>query len=113
MTVERPVMLEKQRPVDFGPGFYTTTHREQAEEFARSVVNRRKFPRPGIPTLNIYEFDDDAWNSLEVKDFKGVNEEWLDFVTAHRLCKYTGKQYDVVIGPIANDNVFRTLQLYD
>ena len=38
--------------------------------------------------------------------------EWLDFTRQNRLLMYGGKQYDIVIGPVANDDVYPTLQLY-
>lgn len=49
-----PMLVESNRLLDFGPGFYTTTNREQAIRFARSVVAKRG----GFPMLNIYEFDE-------------------------------------------------------
>jgi hypothetical protein len=44
--------------------------------------------------------------------FNSINGEWLDFVAAHRTGTYRGKQYDVVIGPVADDKVIRTVNLY-
>lgn len=36
----------------------------------------------------------------------------MDFVSAHRNGTYAGEQYDVIIGAVANDDVYRTLQIY-
>ena len=47
-----------------------------------------------------------------VKRFSAPDEEWLDFVSAHRNGSYEGEKYDVIIGAVANDDVYRTLQVY-
>ena len=62
--------------------------------------------------MNIYEFDDNAHADLIVKRFSAPDEEWLDFVSAHRNGSYEGEKYDVIIGAVANDDVYRTLQVY-
>ena len=49
---------------------------------------------------------------LDVLHFDYANEEWLDFVFLNRAGKYTGKQYDCIIGPVADDDVYRTFALY-
>ncbi len=41
--VEAPVIFEKQRLLDFGKGFYTTTNRKQAERWAIIKQNREGF----------------------------------------------------------------------
>ena len=37
---------------------------------------------------------------------------FLDFVAANRQGNYTGKQYDMIYGAVANDDVYRTITLY-
>ena len=109
MVVEKPRLIEQNRFLDFGYGFYTTTNKAQAENFAEKVVVRRG----GRATLNIYEIDDAAENAfLRIKQFHAPGEEWLDFVSAHRNGVYDGEQYDLIIGAVANDDVYRTLQVY-
>ena len=49
MVVEKPQLIEQNRFLDFGYGFYTTTNREQAEGFAKKVIVRRG----GKPIVNI------------------------------------------------------------
>ena len=41
VEVKMPMLVESNRLLDFGPGFYTTTNREQAKRFAESVVSKR------------------------------------------------------------------------
>jgi hypothetical protein len=44
--------------------------------------------------------------------FPGVVDAWLDFVADNRMGVYSGPEYDLVFGPVANDDVYETLQLY-
>ena len=108
-AVEKPRLIEQNRFLDFGYGFYTTTNKAQAENFARKVVLRRG----GAPIVNVYKIDDNIGSKLlEIKRFVAPDEEWLDFVCAHRNGTYDGVQYDLIIGAVANDDVYRTLQVY-
>lgn len=108
-VVEKPRLIEQNRFLDFGYGFYTTTNKSQAESFAKKVVVRRG----GTPIVNIYEIDDNVGETLlKIKRFSAPNEEWLDFVSAHRNGTYDGEQFDLIIGAVANDDVYRTLQVY-
>ena len=108
-VVEMPRLIEQNRFLDFGYGFYTTTNKAQAENFAKKVVVRRG----GTPTVNIYEIDDNIGSELlKIKRFNAPDEEWLDFVSTHRNGTYDGEQYDFIIGAVANDDVYRTLQVY-
>ena len=109
VVVEQPKLIEQNRFLDFGYGFYTTTNKEQAENFAQKVIVRRG----GKPIVNVYELDENTQtNLLKIKRFSAPNEEWLDFVSAHRNGTYDGEQYDLIIGAVANDDVYRTLQVY-
>ncbi|MBQ8719690.1 MAG: DUF3990 domain-containing protein [Clostridia bacterium] len=109
VVVEQPKLIEQNRFLDFGYGFYTTTNKEQAENFAQKVIARRG----GKPIVNVYELDENAQtNLLKIKRFSAPDEEWLDFVSAHRNGTYDGERYDLIIGAVANDDVYRTLQVY-
>ncbi len=109
VVVDQPKLVEQNRFLDFGYGFYTTTNKEQAESFAGKV----KIRRGGKSILNIYELDEKKLsNLLKIKKFSVPNEEWLDFVSANRNGTYNKEQYDIIIGPVANDDVYQTLQVY-
>lgn len=109
MKVETPKLIIQNRFLDFGYGFYTTTNNSQAESFAKKVAARKG----GIPTVNVYEIEDSIVSGLlKIKRFDYPDEEWLDFVCAHRNGTYEGEQYDLIIGAVANDDVYRTLQVY-
>ena len=90
---------------DFGKGFYVTADRTTAIRMA--FKKARLFG--GTPTLIVYEFDEFALHSdLKVKVFpETATVEWLLFVDANRDKKNTTPvhDYDIVIGPIADDGV--------
>lgn len=110
MIVERPRLIRQNRYLDFGYGFYTTTNRDQAVNFAQKVTERRG---SGEATLNCYSLDDSvAFEECRLLRFDGPDEAWLDFVAANRQGIYQGEQYDLIYGAVANDNVYRTITLY-
>ena len=110
LTVSEPKLVTQNRFLDFGYGFYTTTNKVQAIGFADKVTKRRK---EGIPTVSIYEIDEvKAFAECFVLRFDAPNEEWLDFVSENRAGNYSGKQYDFIYGPVANDDVYTTFTLY-
>ena len=108
VEVKMPMLVESNRMLDFGPGFYTTTNREQAVRFAKSVVAKRG----GTPMINTYEFDETAFSECLVKRFDSPSEDWLDFVAANRSGQYFGVRYDLIMGPVANDDVYTNIGLY-
>ena len=110
VEVCKPSLIASNRSLDFGMGFYTTTNPDQARDFAGKVIARTE---QGIPTLNVYEIEEStAFPLCDVLAFDGPNDAWLDFVCDNRDGNYLGPKYDFVYGPVANDNVYRTLNLY-
>ncbi|MBQ8501083.1 MAG: DUF3990 domain-containing protein [Bacteroides sp.] len=103
--VEQPDVCHSRECLDFGKGFYVTYSREQAIKYAERFLLRRK-----KAFLNVYELSDNFMSS-SFKRFDDYNEEWLDFVANCRKGMYT-EEYDIVMGGIANDKVFRTIDLY-
>ena len=97
---------------DFGLGFYATPDRQTAIRMAQKKA--RLFG--GVPTLITFELDEAALTSdLKVKVFsEKACVEWLLFVDANRDRKNTEPihDYDIVIGPIANDGVVLQLTNY-
>jgi len=110
VEIAKPRLVDQNRGLDFGAGFYLTTSEEQANRFSDIVVNRRK---SGTATVSVYELDiEAAEKALFIRRFQGADAEWLGFVTSNRLKIYSGEIYDVVIGAVANDTVMPTLQAY-
>ena len=112
MIVEEPQLRIPNRSLDYGNGFYTTLNLEQAESFANNVVSRNE--GRGVPVVSYYEVNyDKILQELSVLIFDYPDDRWLDFVCANRTGKYTGEQYDVVFGPVANDTVYRVVRLFE
>ena len=55
VIVSEPKLIEQNRFLDFGFGFYTTTNKTQAIGFADKVVKRRK---DGEKAVSMYEIDE-------------------------------------------------------
>jgi hypothetical protein len=106
----KQIDLEKCRPYkDFGKGFYLTTIREQAEKMANRVARIYG----GEPMVNVYEFDD-IRTDLKVKRFDAPTQDWAMFVICNRNADADknsaqdhnfDNRYDIVIGPVANDDL--------
>lgn len=108
VEVCKPRLLRQTRGLDFGAGFYLTSNEKQAVNFSRIVMKRLQ---TGASTVSIYEYDEEAAEKeLEIFHFPKADASWLEFVRDNRLKIYAGKQYDVIIGPVANDRVFPTIQ---
>ena len=105
ILVKKPEIRRPNRNLDFGIGFYTTANIEQAQSFSQIVFNRRG----GSPIVSAYDFDfEAAKNTAKIKVFETASEEWFDFVCDKRMAKYVGDEYDIIIGPVANDTVYIT-----
>lgn len=106
-------LSQGKRFKDFGQGFYTTHIREQAVYWSRRIAERFG----GSPTVTEFEFDIDAAIAagLKVKVFEHPDKEWALFVMANR--RQEGEEfhhdYDIVIGPVADDKMARLFGLYD
>ena len=108
--MENPSLTPNQRRLDFGSGFYTTSNKEQAERFTFQVARRTK---TNTRFVSVFDYDENnETTNLKVLRFSSPDEEWLDFVQQNRLQGETNSEYDLIIGPVANDDVFTTLQLY-
>ncbi len=106
--VKNPDISHSFRNLDFGKGFFVTSIREQAERWAKRKAD---FEIETKPVLNVYEFSDDLSN-YKVLDFKDELDSWIDFVCDCRDGKEDYKKYDIIIGKVANDKVFRVVDMY-
>lgn len=105
--------LNKCRPYkDFGKGFYLTEIRDQAEKMASRVARIYG----GEPCVTVYEFNEAALTDedIRVKNFELPTKEWALFVIHNRSREFKDivseecnldNKYDLVIGPIANDDL--------
>ncbi len=106
MKIEKPDLVHSRRNVDFGPGFYTTPMREQAVKWCEKFKRRGK---EGV--LSTYHFDKSEDESIKTLIFDAYSEQWLDFILNCRRGT-DATDYDVVIGGVANDKVFNTVELF-
>lgn len=121
-VVIESINLAMCRPYkDFGKGFYLTDIEEQAKQMAKRVARIYG----GSPVVNTFEIQDDfrKMSDIKIKDF-GIQttEEWAKFVMSNRnraftdevntLCNRDNK-YDIVIGPVADDNMALLFRQYE
>ncbi|MGM9811123.1 MAG: DUF3990 domain-containing protein [Paludibacteraceae bacterium] len=111
VVVKHPSLKQGRRNTDFGKGFYTTLDFEQAARWARIRLERAGV---GSAVVSVYEVDDALlqhpdWHILT---YHGATKEWLDFVVDNRRGAPL-HNYDVVLGPVANDNLYATISLYE
>ena len=110
--VEAIDLTKGLRYKDFGMGFYLTSDKDTAIRMAKKKA--RVFG--GTATLITYEMEDCVLQSdLKIKVFpEKACVEWLLFVDANRDRKNIKPihDYDIVIGPIANDGVVLQLTNY-
>lgn len=110
MVIEIPKLVPQNRFLDFGFGFYTTTNKTQAISFADKVCKRKM---SGSSQVSIFEVDkEDLFANCSVLLFESPNEAWLEFVADNRSGLYKGENYDVIYGPVADDDVYTTFALY-
>lgn len=99
---------------DFGKGFYLTTLPQQAMEMAKRKARQFLDTKPVVTT---FLFDENELTSgeLNVKVFHAVSEEWAMFILQNRKASRTGfhHDYDIVVGPVADDSVVQQLDLFE
>lgn len=106
-VIEHPDINHSKRNLDFGPGFYLTTFRKQAERWASRKSDREK----AKAIINEYELKENL-NDFKILRFDSADEKWLDFVCSNRRGDDVGKQFDMIIGNVANDEVFKVVDMY-
>lgn len=106
--IKNPDVLHSYRHLDFGKGFYVTTNKNQAENWAKRksvILGKEK------AIVNFYEMDEN-FGELKCKNFGEDLSEWIDFVCHCRDGGTDYEKYDVIIGKVANDKVFRVVDMY-
>lgn len=98
VIVESPEIRIQKYNKDFYFGFYCTLYPQQAIRCATRFN--------GAGYLNEYEYLPNE--TLNIKRFSEMSEEWLDFIVACRLGN--SHSYDIVEGPMANDTIFNYVQ---
>ena len=105
--------LTKSKPnKDFGQGFYLSREYAQAMDMAKTKVEQLM---TGVPIVLTFEADDAVMAALRVLRFDDYSEEWAKFILLNRnnSSRQPAHDYDIVIGPIANDRVGVQLWKYE
>ena len=105
--------LIKYKPnKDFGRGFYLSADYEQALNMAQIKTEQLQ---EGEPIVMEYEVDEIEMQKLQILRFEEYSEEWAEFILANRSNVTGGSihQYDIVVGPIADDRVGVQLWKYE
>ena len=112
IAFEKIDLLKSKPNKDFGRGFYLSADYEQALAMAQVKVEQLE---TGNPLVMAYEIADDAWTKVKVLRFENYSEEWAKFILLNRNnpTDKPAHDYDVVIGPIANDRVGVQLWRYE
>ena len=97
--IQNPEIRIGRNTKDFGNGFYCTIIKEQAQRWAK---------RYNTKIVSIYDVRMNS--NLNVKEFREMSEEWLDFIIACRSGK--AHRYDIVEGPMADDTIYNYIQNY-
>ena len=109
VAVHKPRIILSDRALDFGSGFYLTTDYDQALKWAKLITKRRNV---GVPTVSVYELSDEVIKNMKILRFDSADEMWLRFICDNRKKQEIENTYDMIIGPVANDNTMPTINLY-
>lgn len=110
IAVQNPKIMKSDRRLDFGTGFYLTSDFSQAERWAELTRMRRN---TGNAIVSVFELDENILESLNVLHFQKADKAWLEYVTANRKnIPLKNDDYDIVIGPVANDKTMPVISLY-
>lgn len=64
------------------------------------------------PVVSVYGFDEDPGDGLRVLRFGSADGDWLDFVTGNRKGSVTDGDYDILVGPMADERARCIILLY-
>jgi len=107
LAIEKPDLSFSRVTLDFGKGFYTTPIKDQAKKWSKRFIDTK-----GQGIMSAFEFDENSMQSLNSLTFESYSEEWLEFIVSCRTGNDVGAKYQIIIGGIANDNVFDTIEEY-
>jgi hypothetical protein len=109
VEVRVPHLLKIQRDLDFGKGFYTTSDFDQASKWAKRTALRLEQQQAFV---SVYTVDEEKLLTLRVLRFDRPDKDWLRFVVANRKGLAPTAQWDVVCGPVANDQTMPVIDLF-
>ena len=107
--MKEPILLKVQRELDFGKGFYTTSDMEQAARWAWRTAKRRGESNAFV---TVYEVNEDELKNIRLLSFDSPNVEWLNLVVKNRKGEYIAENWDIISGPVADDQTAQVIDLY-
>ena len=111
VIIDKPMIKKESRFLDFDSGFYLTMNLEHARLYAKSILKRNNSEKADI---NFNEFDfENAEKDLSILKFDLANMEWLEFACSHRRGEKLNSDFDLVIGPVADDRVYSVVVRYE
>ncbi|MDE5642080.1 MAG: DUF3990 domain-containing protein [Muribaculaceae bacterium] len=113
LAVNSPFVGLGRKKVDFGQGFYLTKLQSQARSWAETIAERKGRNTKPVVSSYTFDFDSVVADGFRVKIFETYSLEWLDYVIDCRKGGEMQKQYDMVEGGVANDNVIDTVEDYE
>ncbi len=113
IAVPSPLVGLGRKKVDFGQGFYLTNLQEQAKAWAETIAERKGRNKQPIVSAYTLDYSSVKNDGFRVKIFDSYNLEWLEYVIDCRRGGEMQKQYDIVEGGVANDNVIDTVEDYE
>ena len=114
VEIETVNFLKSKVGKDFGVGFYLSPELEQAQEMAE----KKALLFGGEPTVTRFEFDEEAAMAdagIASLRYEHYSVEWGKFVHKNRHNKTRNQlhSYDIIYGPIANDNIGMQMRKID
>ncbi len=113
VVIDTPDLSRSKPFKDFGCGFYLSPVFEQAMERAQPTTD---IQQKGSPIVTTFEWNEKVSVDLGLKIqlFDDYCTEWAEFVLANRDRSrvHPIHEYDIVVGPIADDGVTYQLRRY-
>lgn len=112
------VDVDKGRPLkDFGRGFYMAVSKKQAIGMMHKKYEEAK-SRLDLDLSNLRErlyeikLNAQVLGTMNIRYFPQADMEWLDFVLMCRGTRKKSHNYDMVIGPTADDDINMSFKTY-
>lgn len=113
IEISTPLAKVGRKNLDFGKGFYLTSIRKQASDWANLIAMRKGRNAKGVVSVFHFNKTKAMEDGYLFKIFESYDIEWLEYVVDCRKGKNVYAKFDVVEGGVANDNVIDTVEDYE
>lgn len=111
VEVKNPKVIKTDKGRDFGPAFYVTPIKDQAERMAkRKQLQMKLVGKEATAIVSVYEWDENI-EGKSYKDFRDADMDWLEMIIKCRTNSSFRHNYDIVEGKIADDSVGETVSI--